>query len=395
MTRSRLAGVFLLSTLVAGSAPTSSPSPTPAPTPAASPSSLPGRAPKLSGREKAARLRDLSADDRAWLTEYVQPIILPDEENLFLQLPAGYPREMFREEFWKRRERDGLPAPFGPGYRLRYEHLLEIADSDYDGRFGEAGRLVVRRGEPAGMQEFKDCSEVFKQAEVWTYPPETPAGRDLHFLFYRSSFGAPRRLWLPGDMEIFQTSSCIASFDQACSRTSSGAPPNAPGSQCIGGMSVPKSCDSACLVSRIADEIRSRGTAAIAAASNFAPAVSTEGIDALWLRLATSSDPAARKIGVEGPSSVSAAPAAPAAPAASAAGASASAPSPQAAEPDAAWTSETIRDRIIALPKKYREFLDAAAPIMSDVELVAFLRAKPSERDYFIRKFWRQHSKKG
>jgi hypothetical protein len=325
-------------------------------------------------------MRDLSGDDRSWLTEYVAPIIQPDEENLFLALPAGYPRDMFREEFWKRRERDGLPQPFGPGYRLRYPHLLEIADSDYEGRFGDAGRLVVRRGEPAGLFEFKDCSEVFRQAELWTYPPETPNGRDLNFLFYRPSFGAPRRLWLPGDNEIFQTASCVVSFDQACARTAGGAPPAAAGSTCTG-RSVPRTCDSACYVSRIAADILSRGTPAIAAAANFAPPVSTEGADGLWQRLATSSDPNAKKIGIEGPSTslrapVSSAPAAP-------------------EPPPAEWTTDVIRERIIALPKKYRDFLDVAAPIMSEAELVRFLAAKPSERDTFINKFWRQHGKKG
>jgi hypothetical protein len=61
----------------------------------------------------------------------------------------------------------------------------------------------------------------------------------------------------------------------------------------------------------------------------------------------------------------------------------------------ASWDAASIRDRIIALPKKYRDFLDVAAPIMADAELVAFLQARPSDRDAFIRKFWRQHGKKG
>jgi len=355
----------------------------PTPTPAAAPNPVPhrvpsGRTPKLSSKEKAARIRELSEDDRQWLTEYVAPIILPDEENLFLQLPAGYPRAMFREEFWKRRERDGMPEPFGPGYRTRYEHLLEVADSDYDGRFGEAGRLVVRRGEPAFIQEFKDCSEVFRQAEVWTYRPNGSTGKELQFLFYRSSFGAPRKLWFPGDTEIFQTASCVATFDQACGATGQAQPGG--GSQCIGSMSVAKGCQSACYVARIADEIRGRGMASVAAEAAFAPGVSTEGVDGLWQRLATSSDPNAKQIGVEGPSSsLSTGPRAAAIPE----------PTP------AVWDAASIRDRIIALPKKYRDFLDVAAPIMADAELVAFLQARPSDRDTFIRKFWRQHGKKG
>jgi GWxTD domain-containing protein len=215
-------------------------------------------------------MRDLSEDDRSWLA-WVDAIILPEEANLFLSLPAGYSRDLFREDFWKRREKEGLPAPFGPGYRARYEHLREVAESDYEGLFGDAGRMVVRRGEPSAIQELKECSEVFRQAEIWSYPPDGSTGRDLHFLFYRPSFGAPRKLWLPGDTEIFQTASCIGSFDQACATTASGSPAQSPNVPCAGTRSVPRTCSAACYASRIAEEIRSRGSAAVAAAAAFAP----------------------------------------------------------------------------------------------------------------------------
>ena len=324
-------------------------------------------------------MKGLAEDERSWL-EYVEPIILPDETNLFLSLPTGYPRAMFVEDFWRRRELDNLPQPFGPGYRRRFEHLLEVADSDYEGRLSDGGRLVVRRGEPAAVQVFNDCSEVFKQAEVWYYQPNGSTGKDLRFLFYRPSFGSPRRLWLPGDTDIFQTGSCVTSFDVACSagpRGMSAAQLGVAGT-CIGGQSYVKGCDSACFIATVAADIRSRGLATVAAEGSFAPNVPTEGLDSLWQRLATSSDPNAKNIRIQGPSSY-----VPAGPAALAE------PTPEA------WTPEVIRDRIIALPKKYREFLDVASPLMSEAELVAFLQAKPSDRDSFINKFWRQHKKKG
>src|SRR4051812_39537372 len=81
--------------------------------------------PELSASERAARIKALPEDDRKWLVDYVAPIILPPEENLYLQLTEPHQREIFKEEFWKRREQPGLQAPLGPGYRNRYEQLRE------------------------------------------------------------------------------------------------------------------------------------------------------------------------------------------------------------------------------------------------------------------------------
>ena len=51
------------------------------------------------------------------------------------------------------------------------------------------------------IQEFRDCNEVFRSVEVWTLrePDRRHAGvqRELQFLFYRPSFGGPRKLWYP------------------------------------------------------------------------------------------------------------------------------------------------------------------------------------------------------
>ena len=57
---------------------------------------------------KKERLAALPDEDRQWLTEYVAPIILPQEEKIFLELNEPHERERFKREFWARRERDGL-----------------------------------------------------------------------------------------------------------------------------------------------------------------------------------------------------------------------------------------------------------------------------------------------
>lgn len=366
------AGTLGLAILLAAAAALAwNPAPPPAP-----PSPTPGNAaggspvPGLTSREKAQRIRDLPEEERRWLTDYVAPIILPDEQNLFLQLTEDYQRQMFKGEFWSRREREGLPAPFGPGYQARYGHLREIAADEYDGVNSDAGRMVVRVGEPASIEDLTACSEVYRQAEIWSYPNGSGSvSREIRHLFYRPSFGAPRRLWMPGDRGIFQTASCLANFDQACAITASGAPPRASGEFCPE-KAVPRSCRAACAVARIAQEIQGRGPQEGSLIQR-APAVSTEGLERLWHRLASVSNSAARPIAVE-----------------TAAAPSQSAP---AGEPPPGWSNEEIRERILALPKKYREWLDLAAPLLSEGELVAFLGLSSGERDGYIRKFWKRH----
>jgi len=158
--------------------------------------------PKLSAKERAAKIAALPPDDRKWLEEYVAPIILEDERDLFIQLTEPHQREIFREEFWQRREQAGLADPLGPGYRNRYANFREAAATEYDGLTSDAGRVVIIHGIPI-IQEFRDCNEVFRSVETWTYPNQSGASavqgvqRELRFLFYRPSFGGPRKLWYP------------------------------------------------------------------------------------------------------------------------------------------------------------------------------------------------------
>src|SRR4051812_38505350 len=124
---------------------------------------------QLSRSERAARLKALPEEDRKWLEDYVEPIILPAEENLYPQLTEPHQREIFKEGVWKRREQMGLPAPLGPGYRNRYEALRQAASSVYGGLLSDTGRIVVRQGEPDAINEYPDCNNTFKEVAFWTY----------------------------------------------------------------------------------------------------------------------------------------------------------------------------------------------------------------------------------
>ena len=111
------------------------------------------------------------------------------------------------------------------------------------------------------------------------------------------------------------------------------------------------------------------------------PVVSTEGLDGQKNRWATSSDPAAKKIHVEGPSSKG--------------GDVAASPTPSPAptrEPRHRLSREEIRERLLLLEPKYKEWLDIAGPLLTEEELSGFLQSTAPEKDRFIRDFWKHHS---
>jgi GWxTD domain-containing protein len=318
-------------------------------------------------------LRALPEEDRRWLTELVEPIILPDEKRLFLELTEPYQREQFREEFWQRRELPGLPPPLGPGYRHRYEELRELADREYDGWREDAGRMVLRWGEPAAIEHLTQCnslsgSSTFRDLEIWIFQNGGPDGRSAVRLFlYRRIPMAPRKLWRIGvpDSEVLSPTACRKSFD-ALAQDCPGQ--MVPGDPCLG-----KECAQACRVWEIYNEIRARQGSAAGGTVEFARMVeparlATEGLAQWRSKWAALSDPKARTIGVPPP---------------------APAPTP---EPRHTLTTGEMIDWIVALDRRYRDFLDLAAPLLTMEELSTFLQVPSGEKDQFMRRFWKRHA---
>jgi Ca-activated chloride channel family protein len=313
--------------------------------------------PRLTSKQKKERIKALPDEERKWLTEYVEPIILPEEENLFLQLTQPHQWEMFKAEFWKRRELPGLPSPYGPGYQLRYEHFRDLVATEYDGLFSDAGRTVVRLGEPAGIENLSSCGG-FRQPEVWSYQSSSGSSNLVRHLFYRPSFGAPRKLWTQGDRGIFEDSR-VTGFDQLCAISQNAG-----------------SCS--CGLARIAQEISTRGAAEVFA-MGAAPKVSTEGLDALWERLASSSSPNAKAIHVDGGTGTVPAP-------------NSQTPPPAPAKPAA---TQSKADRMKALPEEERKWLtEYVAPIILPEEERVFLElTEPYQREAFKQEFWARREK--
>jgi GWxTD domain-containing protein len=333
--------------------------------------------PKLSNKERAERLRLLPEEDLRWLDELVRPIILPDEKDFFLLLTQSHEREIFKEEFWKRRERDGLVFPLGPGYRRRYEELLRIADEKYDGRREDAGRMVIVHGEPASINALEDCQDMFRDLQVWTYRGPTAGNRgELQYFFYRRAPLAPRKVWdvtVP-DGDVFQPGSCRKHFDDLyidCTPSE-----RLPGKDpCI----LLNNCKAVCGILKIYLDIKTRQGTAMggqeeSATVLAAPSIDLEDLETLAGRFPSVRNPQARPIDT----------------AAAAGSPGATSPTPSSS---ASLSPEEIRERILALPPKYREWLYLAGPLLVGKELSHFLEMSDSRRDDFIRGFWRSRSK--
>jgi Ca-activated chloride channel family protein len=347
--------------------------------------------PQLTPPERAERLKALPEEDRKWLTDYVAPIILPEETNLFLQLKEPHQRGMFREEFWARREGPGLHEPLGPGYRSRYQHLREVAGADYDGLASDAGRLVVRQGEPSSLERLQNCNEVFHEAEVWTYlPPQGGVRQEIHFLFYRPSPGAPRKLWYPAvpEREVLVASACLKSFEDACH--AAGSPSAATASALCPNPGGGSACQGACALAQAAEQIKSRGSgAAEYAALDTPPKVDTEDLGKLAERFASVGDGKSRQLSVEGPSGSAVAPTSPSARVSSGETAAASVPAPARRK----LSKKEIRALTEALPQKYRDFLNLVELIITDEEREVFLQIHENyQKDKFIEAFWKRRT---
>ena len=328
---------------------------------------------------EAERIKALPEEERRWLTEYVAPIILPEEKKAFLELTEPYMREGFKKDFWERRERDGLERPLGPGYRVRYADLRKLADDKYDGWTQDAGKMVLRWGEPDTLLS-PHCvgDELFYDLEVWTYGSWARTAAGSH-IFYRPAERAPRKLWTVADEippSALERRTSVRVFESPfkvndCYRTMFSL-----GKSCGPGTPGCNPCPDLCEVYKAYIEIRTRQGnrpgAAMEQGRIFEVArVSTEGIDRQKDRWAATSNPNAKPIG--------AVPTPWPSPAAS--------PTPEGPR---ALTDDEIRERILGLAPVYRQWLDVAAPVLTREELQRFLQMSSPEKDRFIREFWKK-----
>jgi len=232
--------------------------------------------------------------------------------------------------------------------------------------------MVLAHGEPASIEQLEDCRDIFRDLEIWTYQRMSAGGSGiLRYFLYRRSPAAPRKLWTVADPDsyVFQPGSCRKHFSELISDCS-------PQKNDPCGLN----CPAACRVYQIYAEIRVRQGSGLggtfeSATTLAAPDVPLEDLETLAGRFPGIRNPQARPIAIERP-------------------AAAAMDSPDAPRsPRRHLSFEEVRERILRLDLRYREWLDLAVPLLREEELISFLQTTDREKDEFIRAFWKRRSK--
>jgi Ca-activated chloride channel family protein len=149
---------------------------------------------KLSRSERKERIKNLSDKYRQFLTE-VEPIMQPDELDTFLQLESDAQRDIYIDDFWKRRAAaKGVSAT---EVREQYYERLETAKKKYRSVASDRGRIYVIHGEPLEVKTYGDpVCRLVQPLEVWTYGFIPEIGHNVRLVFYQPRNGVDYRLWL-------------------------------------------------------------------------------------------------------------------------------------------------------------------------------------------------------
>ena len=139
-------------------------------------------------KERTARLPDRH---RLFLAE-VEPILSSAERDTFLRLETEAQRDVFIEDFWRRR--DVASGTTGHAARDDYYERLTFVREKLDAIMSDRGRIYLVQGAPAAITDI-NCSRYFVPIQVWYYPYMAGLGSDVVLLFYRPRLERQYRLW--------------------------------------------------------------------------------------------------------------------------------------------------------------------------------------------------------
>lgn len=129
-----------------------------------------------------------------WLRN-IEPLILRDEKQAFLELRTDYQRDAFIRRFWQ--ARDPYPETARNELRDRWERYLELARSLYGSLQDDRSRILLVHGKPASAFAVR-CTTTRSPVEVWIYRGTEQVNIDIILIFFRERGTGPGRLWQPG-----------------------------------------------------------------------------------------------------------------------------------------------------------------------------------------------------
>ncbi len=154
---------------------------------------------KLSRSERKERIKSLNDKYRQFISE-VDPIIQPEELDTFLLLESDAQRDLYIEDFWRRRaiaQRISVTE-----VRERYYNALQTAKEKYKSLASDRARIYIVQGPPLDVKEYGDPScHLIQPLEVWTYGFIPSLGHNVRLIFYKPRSGFDYRLWQPAHMD--------------------------------------------------------------------------------------------------------------------------------------------------------------------------------------------------
>ena len=151
---------------------------------------------KLTRNERKERIKNLSDKYRQFLSD-VEPILQPEELDTFLQLESDAQRDLYIDDFWRRRATANHVSVREA--REQYYDRLQTAKEKYRSIASDRGKIYVLHGEPLQIKQyggFTGC-QLITQLEVWTYGYLPDVGHDVRLIFYQPRNGIDLRLWIP------------------------------------------------------------------------------------------------------------------------------------------------------------------------------------------------------
>jgi len=147
----------------------------------------------LSRSERKERTAKLSERHRQFLAD-VEPIASTAERDTFLRLETDPQRDVFIEDFWRRR--DIASGTTGHAARDDYYERLEYVREKFEQVMSDRGRVYLLHGVPGALIDI-NCPRYFVPIQVWYYPHIEGLGSDVRLLFFKRRNDSMFRLWNP------------------------------------------------------------------------------------------------------------------------------------------------------------------------------------------------------
>jgi len=147
----------------------------------------------LTRAERKERTAKLPDQHRQFMAD-VEPILSEQERDAFLRLDTDAQREVFVEDFWRRR--DLAAGTTNHAARADYQERLEFVKESFEGVMSDRGRIYLVQGAPAALIDVK-CPSYFVPVQVWYYPRVEVIGSDVTLLFFQARTERRFRLWNP------------------------------------------------------------------------------------------------------------------------------------------------------------------------------------------------------